>query len=79
MGKGENAGNSIFSFSHNISYSINSLPNNKILDLSKLKTFADYNVKVFQRLNFVLEREENIVEKEKMVVTSIFSFSHNVY
>ena len=28
---------------------------------------------------FVLERIENIVEKEKKLATSIFSFSHGVF
>ena len=42
---------------------INSLPNNKILGQSKMKDFADDNISVSQKLNFVLERVENIVGK----------------
>ena len=58
--------------------SFNSLPNNKILDRSKSKVFADNKINVTKRLKFILGRAENIVEKEKMLVTSIFSFSYNV-
>ena len=32
-----------------------------------------------QKLKFVLGRLENIVGKEKMLITCIFSFSHNVF
>ena len=39
------------------------LPNNKILDLSKLKVFADDKIIMTQNLNFVLGRVENIVGK----------------
>ena len=41
----------------------NSLPNDKILYLSKLKAFADNNLNVDQKLKFALGRAENIVEK----------------
>ena len=42
---------------------VNSLPNNKILDWSRLKAYADNNLNVHQKLNFVLGRVENIVGK----------------
>ena len=42
---------------------LNSLPNNKILDLSKLEAFADDNLNVYQKLKFALGRVENIVGK----------------
>ena len=44
-----------------------------------MKAFADYNLNVNQNLKFALV--DNIVEKvkEKMLVTTIFSFSHNVF
>ena len=61
------------------SISYNSLQNNKTLDLSKLKAFADDRSNVTQNLKFVSGRVENIVEKEKILVTSIFSFSYNVF
>ena len=40
---------------------INSLPNDKILDSSKLKAFEDDIIYVTQKLKFVLRRVENIV------------------
>ena len=45
----------------------NSLPNDKILDWSKLKAFADDKVKVIQKLKFKLLRVENIVGKGENV------------
>ena len=42
---------------------INSLPNEKFLDWSKLKGFADNKINVTEKLNFELGRVENIVEK----------------
>ena len=42
---------------------INPLPNDKILDWSKLKAFADKKITVTQKLKFVLGRVKNIVEK----------------
>ena len=41
----------------------NSLPNNKIIDWSKLKAFADDIINVNKNLKFVLGRIENIVGK----------------
>ena len=41
----------------------NSVPNNKILDRSKLKAFADNKINETEKLKFVLERVENIVGK----------------
>ena len=50
------------------------------IDCSKLKAFADDKLNVNVYLNFNLKMEENIVGKgKKMLVTSIFSFSHNVF
>ena len=40
-----------------------SLPNDKILDLSKFKTFADDKITVAQKFKFTLGRAENIVGK----------------
>ena len=39
------------------------LPNDKIIDWSKLKAFADDKINVIKELKFVLGREENIVGK----------------
>ena len=64
---------------------LNSLPNNKILDCSNLKAFADDKMKVLKMITFVFDwtflfdRIENIVGKGEMLVTSIFSFSVNVF
>ena len=41
----------------------NSLPNDKILDWSKLKALADNKMNVVENLKFVDGRIENIVEK----------------
>ena len=41
----------------------NFLPNNKILDRSKLKAFADNKIKVAKIKIFVFDREENNVGK----------------
>ena len=56
-----------------------SLPNDKILDWSKFKAFADDNVNVNEQLKFGMRRTEKLWKKEKMLVTSIFFFSHNVF
>ena len=42
---------------------MNSLPNDKIVDWLKLKEFADDNIKVTEKLKFILGREENNVGK----------------
>ena len=42
---------------------LNSLPNDKILDLSKLKAFADDKINETQKLKFKLGRLENTVGK----------------
>ena len=41
----------------------NSLPNEKFLDWSKLKAFADDKINMTQNLKFVFGRVENIVGK----------------
>ena len=42
---------------------VNSLPNDKILDWSKLKAFAHEKINVTEKMKFVLGRVENIVGK----------------
>ena len=42
---------------------LNPLPDNKILDPTKLKAFADNKINVTQKLNFYLGRVENIAGK----------------
>ena len=48
-------------------------------DWSNFKTFADNKKTVTYKQKFFLGLVENIVGKEKMLVTSISSFSHNVF
>ena len=45
--------------------SFNSLPDNKILDWSKFKAFADYLFRVARMMISVVERVENIVGKRE--------------
>ena len=57
----------------------NCLPDNKILALTKLKVFADDKFNVAEEMNAVFDSKD-IVEKEKMLlVTSVFSFTHNLF
>ena len=58
---------------------VNSLLNDKIQDWSKLKAPADNKIKATEESKFVLQRVETLYEKEKMLVISIFSFTHNVF
>ena len=46
----------------NTSVPFNSIPNDKILDLSKLKAYADDKINVTKKLKFKLGRVENIAE-----------------
>ena len=60
-------GTSIFSFSLNFSYpfmdKFNPLPNNKILDWSKFKAFADDKINMTEKLKFLFRKVENIGRK----------------
>ena len=58
---------------------VNYLPNDKILDWFKFKALADLKMNVTQYLKSVLGTVKTFWEKEKMLVTSIFSFSQNVF
>ena len=58
---------------------INSVPNDKILDGSKFKAFADDKIKVLKMMISAFDRVEKIVGKGEFAVTSIFSFSLNVF
>ena len=44
-------------------FHFNSLPNDKFLDWSKLKVFADDKIEMAEKLKIVLGRVENIVGK----------------
>ena len=52
---------------------INSLPNDKFLDSSKLKAFADDKINVTEKLNFDLGSVENNVEKRRKCWLPAFS------
>ena len=56
---------------------LNTLPNGKILDKSKLKAIADNKINVTE----IFEKKLGKGRKhcEKMLVTSIFSYSHIVF
>ena len=50
------------------------------LDSSRLKEFADYNFKFDENWrNFFKQVEKTLWEKEKLLVTSNFAFSHSVF
>ena len=55
------------------------MQNNKILGLSELKPFVQTKKKDYRMVISVADRVENIGGKGENVVTSIFSFSHNVF
>ena len=44
-------------------WSLNSLPNNRILNWSKLKAFANDKINMAKKLKFVLRRVENVMGK----------------
>ena len=58
---------------------LSSLTRCRILYWSKFKAHAGDEINVTEKLNFISGRIENILEKEKKLVTSIFSFSQNVF
>ena len=51
----------------------NSLPNDKILDWSELKAFADGQIIVSEKLKLVLARVENIMGKRRKCWSAAFS------
>ena len=56
------------------------LPNDKIVSQFKLEPLSDDKINVNQKLKLSFGRVKNIVgKKEKMLVSDIFSFSHNVF
>ena len=60
-GKDHGVTSKLFCFRHSLF--LNSLPNDQILDLSKLKTFADNKINVDFKKKFALGRVENIVDR----------------
>ena len=63
---------------HLVDY-LNPFPHNKILDMTKLKAFADDKLNVTKMIICVFDRVENIVGKGEIACTSNFSFSHNAF
>ena len=51
----------------------------QILDYSKSKQSADYNFKFDENIRKFSKQLENTVGKEKLLVSSNFSFSHSVF
>ena len=61
-------------------YYSNSFPHDKISDGSKLKAFAGDKInRTLKQKFFFWVGKKTLWEKEKMLVTSIFSFFHNVF
>ena len=60
-------------------FNFNPFPNDKILDQTKLKAFADNKLNVTKMTISVFDRVENIVGKGEIACTSNFSFSHKVF
>ena len=50
------------------------LPNDNILDLSKLKVFADDKIRVIHKVKLDFGRVETLWKMEKKVAMSIFNF-----
>ena len=55
------------------------LPERQILDSSKLKEFADDNLSLMRMAESCPKGYKTLGEKEKLLVTSNFSFSHSVF
>ena len=62
-----------------IFFEFNPLTHGKFLGWSKILSIRNNEMMMAEKLKFVSGRVENIMEKEKMLVTSILSFSHNVF
>ena len=58
---------------------INPFSNDNILDVTKLKAFADDKLNIAKLTISLCDTVENTGNWEKMLVTSIFSFSHSVF
>ena len=60
-------------------FHFNSFPHDKILDQTKLKTFADDKLNATKIIISVFDRVGNIVGRGEIACTNNFSFSHNVF
>ena len=72
FGEAENIGNKYFS--PFIATLFNYLPNDKILDWSKVKAFPDDKLNAIKEWKFVLGREDNIVGKREKAGNQHFLF-----
>ena len=54
-------------------------PNDKTFDLTKFKALADSKIKLAYIMVPVLFDKIRLLEKQKMQITGIFSFSHNIF
>ena len=61
------------------SLNTNSLPDNKINALFKLKVFANNKLNGNQNVTFVFHKVENMMRKGEDASFNIFSFSNNVF
>ena len=59
--------------------SFHPFPHDTILDQAKLKAFADDKLNVTKMIISVFDKVKTLWEKEKFLVLSNFSFSHNVF
>ena len=64
---------------YSLLYGVNPFPNDKVLDETKFKAFADDKLNNKKIIFLSLIEWKTFWEQEKMLVTSIFSFSHNVF
>ena len=58
---------------------LNSLPQDQMLDWSKMKTLADDKINANENLEFGLGRVENIMGNGENTSHQHFFFSHNVF
>ena len=80
VGKEDMLGNMFLKMTCFGTHSINSLPNNNILDWSKMKASADNKINLNEKFNFGLGRVENIVGKMGKCWLPAFSpSSYNVF
>ena len=58
-------------------WTVKSIPKDKVLDLSKVKAFADEKIMLTQKLKFVFWRREKILEVYKKSLVASISFFCN--
>ena len=58
---------------------VSPIPKQQILDSSKLKEFAEDNSELMKTAERSLKGWKTLWEKEKLLLTSNFSFSHGVF